>query len=166
MGELKIRELGVYSISLRSLKTEMKYLKALSFWANSHYWTTRQAGARRKKENTGVKIAYLEKFNWYAFVFSKFHPSSLAVFQELPTQDAYFYKEVMGYRSNFAAWCIDGKHFDDVLRQLKEMPDIEIEFVVKDSGKGLELPKPFQAMGIRFYERGYNEDRQKWTALF
>lgn len=144
----------MYSINLRQLKTEMKHFKDVTFWADSHYWTTRQPGVKRKKENTGVRIAYLKKVNWYAFVFSKFHRESLTVFQELPTYDAYFYKEVMGYRSNFAAWCFDSKHFDDVLRQLKEMPNIEVEFVVKDFGQGLELPEPFQAIGVTFYERG------------
>lgn len=135
------------------MKIEMGHLKEAIFWAKSHYWTTRQPGIRRKRNNAGVRVAYLEKANWYAFVFSRFHASSLAVFQKLPTLDAYFYKEVISSGSNFAAWCIDGNHFGDVVRQLQGMPDMEIEFVVKDSGKGLVIPESFQAMGLMFYSR-------------
>lgn len=144
----------MYSISLRQLKQEMRWLKDAIFWSDSHYWTTRQPKQKRKKNSTNVRIIYLQKFNWYAFVLSKYHANSLAVFQAIPDYDAYFYKEVINRVSSFAAWCIDAQHFEAVFHQLSLMPDIEIEFVVKNVDSGLIVPEVLKPLKLTFYERG------------
>ena len=38
--------------------------------------------------------------------------------------------------------------------QLRELPDIELEFAVPDSIEGLCVPAPFEEMGLQFYEVG------------
>jgi len=144
----------MYSIDFRQLKTEVRRLKAAIFWSNSCYWTTRPSGVKRKKDNTNVRIVYLKKSNWYAFVFSKFHPQSLAIFQNLPTYEAYFYKETINQGTNFAGWCIEAKQFEQVLGELKMFSDIEIEFVIKKDHEELMLPALFAGRGLEFYLRG------------
>jgi len=145
----------MYSINLRQLETEMKRLKEAIFWSGSCYWSTRPPGVKRKKDNTNVRTVYLKKFNWCAFVFSKLHRQSLAVFQNLPTYDAYFYKETINRGTNFAGWCIDAKHFEQVLGELKAFSDVEVEFVIKNQDHNeLVFPALFAGRGLEFYLRG------------
>lgn len=145
----------MYSIDLRQLKAEMRRLKAAIFWSDSCYWTTRPPGVKRKKDNANVRIVYLKKSNWYVFVFSKLHPQSLAIFQNLPTYEAYFYKETINRGTNFTGWCIDAKHFEQVLGELKVFSDVDVEFVIKtEDHQELVFPALFAGRGLEFYLRG------------
>lgn len=144
----------MYSINLRRMKTEIRYLMDAIYWAGSYYWTSRSPGTKCKKSNVNVRVIFLEKFNWYAFAFSRYHQESLKIFQELPTYDAYFFKEVVNRFAQFAGWCIDGKHFEQVLTRLQQITDIELEFALgASSGKERVVPKAFEALNLSFYER-------------
>lgn len=124
------------------------------FWANSHYWSSQPTRNKRSAISCVIQVAYFKTVNWFGFNFCKYHAVAVGVIQQLPKGERYFYQEVQDRYTKFSVWCMDGKHFEQVLEQLKQIPDIKLEFVVGPSSRGLIIPKPFQPLGLTFYQRG------------
>lgn len=133
------------------LNREAKFLMQSCFWSSSHYWTTRKPGLKRGSK-TGIKIAYSSSCEWFWFIFSKFHREAIEVFRSFKKGEAWFYQEPVNQHISFSAWCIHAKHFEMVMAQLRSLSEVEIEFVVPQSQQGLCVPKPFESMGLQFYE--------------
>lgn len=136
------------------LNREARFLMDACFWSRSHYWTTRQPGLRPDRRKTGIKIAYDARTGWFVFIFGKFHRQAIEVFRSLSKGEVWFYSEPVNQFMSFNAWCIHAKHFELVLEQLQTLPDIEIEFVIPHTKKGLCVPAPFEDMGWQFFEVG------------
>ena len=142
------------AIKPRLLNREARQLIDVCFWSGSHYWTTRQPGTKRDRTKTGIKIAHLAKTEWFAFVFSKFHLEGIEIFRSLPEGERWFYTEPINKFLSFSAWCCPVLHFESVLSQLRSLFDIEVEFVIPQTRKGLSVPAPFEGMGLEFFEVG------------
>jgi len=144
------------TVNFRQLKAEAKYLKDTCFWANGNYWSTRIPNLKRDRAKTGVKVAYLSKTEWFAFVFSKFKDSlrAIGVFRSLERGERWFYQEPVNQFKNFSVWCCSEGCFELVLEQLRVLPEIELEFVIPQTKHGLCVPAPFDVMGLQFYEVG------------
>ena len=142
------------AIKPRLLNREAHQLIDVCFWSGSHYWTTRQPDTKRDRTKTGIKIAYLAKTEWFAFIFSKFHPRGIEIFRSLSKAERWFYTEPINKFLSFSVWCIDAKHFESVLAKLRSLLDVEVEFVIPQTRKGLCVPAPFKGMGLEFFEVG------------
>lgn len=143
----------MYAIEPTLLKREAKQLMDSCFWANSHYWTTRPPGNRRSRSTTGIKIAYLSKSGWFAFVFSQFHREGIEIFRSLLLCERWFYQEPINKFKSFSAWCCHPKHLDPVLKLIAGLSNIEFEFVVV-SPQLKKVPAQFKEMGLEFFEVG------------
>lgn len=132
----------------------MQYLMNACFWAGSNYWSTRSPLLKTDRTKINIKICYLPKSQWFAFIFSKFHQQAVEVFHSQQTQQRWFYTQPVNSFKSFSVWCISQLCFEPVMGQLRFLPDIELEFVVPDSIKGLCVPAPFKALGLQFYEVG------------
>lgn len=141
------------TVNFRQLITEAKYLKDTCFWANGNYWSTQDPKLTRNRAKTGIKIAYLNKTGWFAFVFSRFHREAVEIFRSLEAE-VWFYQEPVNQFKSFSAWCIAAKHFETVLGQMRSLNNIELEFVVPQAKQGLCVPTPFESMSLQFYEVG------------
>ncbi len=124
------------------------------FWSSGNYWSTRNPKLKKIRTKTGIKIAYLSKAGWFSFIFSKFHREAIENFRSLKKGEVWFYQEPVNQYLNFSAWCINAKHFESVLEQLRVLSDIELEFVVPQTKQGLCIPEPFEVLGLQFYEVG------------
>ncbi len=124
------------------------------FWANSHHWSSYPTRRKRDEQKIVIRIAYFKSLNWFGFNFGKYHPQAVEVIKQLPTYESYFYEQVQDKYTKFRVWCIDGKHFERILAQLQQIEDIDLEFVVRSTTKGLVIPEPFQPLPLTFYERG------------
>ncbi len=144
------------TVNFRQLQAEAKYLKDTCFWANGNYWSTRSPKLKRDRAKIGIKIAYLSKTGWFAFVFSKFKGSlrAIGVFRSLEIWERWFYQEPVNQFMNFSVWCCSERCFEPVLEQLRALPEIELEFVIPETKHGLRVPTPFEVMGLQFYEVG------------
>lgn len=143
-----------YSINLTLLKTEARQMMEMCFWKSSHHWSSYPARRKRNEPRIIIRVAYFKILNWFGFNFCKYHREAVEVIQQLPCHERFFLEKVQSRYTKFKVWCIDGKHFERVLEQLKEIEHIELEFVVHPSSQGLVIPKPFAGMGLTFYERG------------
>ena len=132
----------------------MRYLMNACFWAGSNYWSTRSPRLKTDRTKSNIKICYLVKCEWFAFIFSKFHPQAVEVFCSQQKTQRWFYKQPVNSFLSFSAWCISEPCFESVIGQLRSIPGIELEFVVPDSSKGLCVPAPFADLGLQFYEIG------------
>lgn len=142
------------SLNTLKLKTQMRQLMNACFWAGSNYWSTRSPQLKRDPSKINIKICYLAGSEVFAFIFNKFHPGGVEVFRKQPSKQRWFYTEPVNCFRSFSAWCISEPCFELVVVQLHGLPDVELEFVVPQSKKGLCLPAPFEAMGLQFYEVG------------
>ncbi|MBV9387054.1 MAG: hypothetical protein JOZ78_11570 [Chroococcidiopsidaceae cyanobacterium CP_BM_ER_R8_30] len=124
------------------------------FWSSSCYWTTRQATLKRDRTKTGIKIAHSSRTGWFVFIFSKFHRGAIEIFRSLDKREAWFYQEPINQYRSFSAWCIVAKHFESVLKRLQALSDIELEFVIPQTNQGLQIPAPFEALKLQFFEVG------------
>lgn len=136
------------------LNREARILMDACFWSSCHYWTTRQPGAKRNRTKARIKIAYSSRTGWFVFINSKFHAPAIEVFRSLDKREVWFYTEPVNQFLSFNAWCIHALHFESVLEQLHSLPDVEMEFVVPQTKKGLCVPAPFEEMGLQFFEVG------------
>ncbi len=144
----------MYLVNLHHLKAEAKYLMDTCFWASGNYWSTRDPKLKKDKAKTGIKIAYLNKTGWVAFIFTKFQGETIEIFRSLEKGEAWFYQEPVNQFKSFSAWCIAAKHFKAVLGQMQSLKNIELEFVVSQAKQRLCVPTPFEPMGLQFYEVG------------
>lgn len=142
------------SLNTTRLKTQMQYLMNSCFWAGSNYWSTRSPQLKRERTKTNIKICYLVKSEWFAFIFDKFHSSAVDVFRSQPKTQRWFYTQPVNQFKNFSAWCISELCFETVLVRLSCLSDIELEFIVPQSKEGLRVPEQFEALGLQFYEVG------------
>ncbi len=142
------------SLNTRKLKTQLLYLMDSCFWAGSNYWTTRSPQLKKDRTKTNIKICYLVKSKWFAFIFNKFHPQAVEVFRSQQKTQRWFYTQPINSFKSFNVWCISEPCFESVMGQLRSLPGIELEFVVPDSIEGLCVPAPFEALGLQFYEVG------------
>ena len=132
----------------------MQYLMNACFWAGSNYWSTRSPQLKKDRTKTNIKICYLPKSQWFAFIFNKFHKQAVEVFRSQQKTQRWFYTQPVNSFKSFSAWCISQPCFESVMIQLRSVPNIELEFVVPDSIEGLRVPAPFEEMGLQFYEVG------------
>lgn len=144
----------VETVNLQQLKREARYLMDTCFWASDNYWSTCNPKLKKNRSKTRVRIAYLDKTRWFGFVFSKFHHEAVDIFRSLEGKERFFYQEPINRYKSFSVWCIDGKHFQSVLAQMQELTEVEVEFVVPQSKKGLCVPAAFLKMNLRFQEVG------------
>lgn len=142
------------SLNTTRLKTQMQYLMNACFWAGSNYWSTRSPQLKTDRTKTNIKICYLVKSKWFAFIFSKFHEQAVEVFRSQQKTQRWFYTQPVNSFLSFSAWCINQPYFKSVTEQLDELPDIELEFVIPNSNEGLRVPAPFEDLGLQFYEVG------------
>ena len=142
------------SLNTLKLKTQMRQVMDACFWAGSNYWSTRSPQLKRDPSKTNIKICYLAKSEWFAFIFNKFHHGGVEVFRKQPSTQRWFYTEPVNCFKSFSAWCISEPCFESVMGQLRSLPDIELEFIVAQSKEGLCLPAPFEVMELQFYEVG------------
>lgn len=142
------------SLNTTRLKTQMQYLMNSCFWAGSNYWTTRSPQLKTDRTKTNIKICYLARSQWFAFIFNKFHKQAVEVFRSQQKTQRWFYTQPVNSFKSFSAWCISQSCFESVMEQLRSIPDIELEFVVTQSKDGLRVPAPFEVLGLQFYEVG------------
>lgn len=153
-----------HEISLARLHTEISWMMRMCFWKNSIHWSSYPS--RRKRDSPVVlKVAYFKNLNWIAVNFCKYHSDAVEVFRRLPANERFFKKIVANRYQRFHVWCIDGKHFKNVMAELSTYKDIEIEYVVEDSRKGLVIPEPFAHLGLTFYERRVKDSLSKRRQL-
>lgn len=141
-------------LNIAQLAVELKYLKDTCFWSGCNYWTTKQPQIKRDRTKTCIKIGYLIKTRWFAFIFKKHHPQAVQICRNLRQDQKWFYQETINSFLSFSAWCIDEEHFDRIYEQLRLLPDVELEFVVGPSKDGLRPCDRFLALGLEFYQVG------------
>lgn len=144
----------MYGTTQNLLNREARNLMDACFWSSGHYWTTRQPKLKQDRRKTKIKSAYSVKTGWFFFIFSKFHATAIEVFRSLERGEVWFYTEPVNQFMSFSAWCIDAKHFESVLEQLRSLDDVHMEFVIQKSKQGLCVPEPFKEMGLEFFEVG------------
>ncbi len=142
------------SIYPKHLKLELKSLRDMCFWASSHYWTTRNPKVKTATK-VRIKIAYLKQSEWFAFVFNFFHRGAVEIFRSLSAGEVLFYQSPINQFTSFSVWCVSPQHFDSVLKALRSLEDIEVEFVAAATKKELCLPPPFAEMDLDFFEVGH-----------
>ncbi len=141
-------------VNRKHLIIEIKALREMCFWASSHYWTTRPPDVKTATK-VRIKIAYLSQSEWFAFVFNFFHRGAVEIFRSLSAGEVWFYTEPINRFTNFSVWCVEAKHLDSVLEGLRALNDVEVEFVVAATKKGLSVPVPLAAMDLDFFEVGH-----------
>lgn len=124
------------------------------FWKTSYHWSSHPDCGKKDEPHIAVRVAYFKTLDWFCFNFRKYHASAVEVMQKIPPHERFFYQKVQDRYTKFTAWCVDGKHFEQVLAQLQLITDIELEFVISPSSEGLVVPEPFQPLNLTFYERG------------
>lgn len=124
------------------------------FWTDSHHWSSQPTRNKKSATSTVIRVAYFKTVNWFGFNFFQYHAGAVGLIQQLPKGGRYFHQEVQDRYTKFSVWCIEGKHFEPVLEKLRLLPDIELEFVVSPSSKGVIIPEPFQLLDLTFHERG------------
>jgi hypothetical protein len=132
------------------LKTQAQQMMSMCFWRNNHYWSSRLSSTTRDSGILVVRIADLKKVNWVGFNFCKYCPDAVEVFRILPDSDRFFFEIKPNRYASFKVWCIHSKHFEKIISFLKNVPDIEIEFVVSEPS---QIPELFQPLNLAFYER-------------
>lgn len=152
-----------HTVNLTLLKTEVRRMMLMCFWRNSHHWSSSPSRKKKDYPHIILKVAYFKNLNWFGFNFCKFHPDAVEVFRQLPAPERFFYEIVQDRYTSFKVWCIDRKHFETVIAQLNQYKDVELEFVVNHSQTHLLIPKPFIEMGLTFYERGVEAQKQRST---
>ena len=141
------------NLNISQLEAELKYLRDTCFWSGSNYWTTWQPGTKRDRAKTNIKIGYLVKSRWFAFIFKKHHQKAVQICRNL-RQGKWFYQETINSFLSFSAWCIHEEHFDRIYEQLRLLPDVELEFVIPQSTEGLRPCDRFVEMRLEFYQVG------------
>lgn len=142
------------NVCFQRVEAEVRHLKETCFWAGSNYWTTRIPNTKTSRTRTVIKVAYLAKSEWFAFLCSKFHPEVKQIFRSFTKGEVRFYTEPINQFMNFSVWCICALHLESSLAQLRSLARVEIEFVVPQTKKGLRVPAPFKEMGLEFFEVG------------
>jgi len=150
------------TVNFRQLKIEARNLMESCFWANGNYWSTRNPKLKKDRAKTRIKVAYLSRTGWFGFIFSKFSHGVIEIFRSSEKREMWFYQEPVNQYLSFSVWCVNAKHFESVLEQLRVLPEIELEFVVTQTKQGLRIPPPFEVMGLQFYE--VNPPCQKKTS--
>lgn len=144
----------LHSINLTQLKTEARHMMEMCFWKSSHHWSSYPARRKKDSPHTVIRVAYFKSLDWFGFNFFQYHTEAVRVFQQLPRHERFFYERVQDRYTKFKVWCIDGKHKERVLERLKEIEDIELEFVIHPTKNGLVIPEAFFRLNLTFYERG------------
>lgn len=126
-------------------------MMSMCFWKNSPYWSSHSSSTTRDWGSVVIRIAYFKPINWVGFNFCKYHPDAVEVFRKLPKSDRFFYEIKPNRYASFKVWCVDGQHFEKIISLLKNVPDIELEFVISEPS---QIPELFQPLNLTFYERG------------
>jgi hypothetical protein len=122
----------------------------MCFWRNSHYWSSRSSSTTRDSGIVVIRIACFKTVNWAGFNFCKYCPDAVEVFRKLPKSDRLFYKIKPNRYAAFKVWCVDVQHFEKIISFFKNVPDIELEFVISEPS---QIPELFQPLNLKFYER-------------
>ncbi len=137
-------------LNVKQLKLELRYLVDTCFWTSSSYWSTRQPNFKSDKSRTRIKVAYLARTDWFAFVFSKFHQGAIEIFRSRQKGEVWFYQEPINRFTSFSAWCITNEHFETIFSQLQSLDDVELAIVVPATKEGPKIPVTFE--GQEFFE--------------
>lgn len=129
-------------------------MMSMCFWHNSHYWSSYPSAKKQNSSAVVIRVAYLKKVNWVGFNFCKYHVEAVRIFKNLPDTERFFYKFDLNCYAAFKVWCIDSKHFEKVISELKNYPDISIEFII---GSLKQVPEIFKPLNLTFYERSVRE---------
>jgi hypothetical protein len=146
-------------VNPKRLQAEATWLMNCCFFTDGHHWSTSPKPRPKKYAYAIVRVAYLRRIDWFGFIFSKYHPRAIAVFQDLPISKRHFFQYVNDRYKRFNAWLIAGKHFDTVLSQLQLFEEIKLEFIVQPANDKLVIPKPFEKFNLTFYERGKQQKK-------
>ncbi|BAY42164.1 hypothetical protein NIES2111_65600 (plasmid) [Nostoc sp. NIES-2111] len=133
-------------------------MMSMCFWRNSHYWSSYPSAKKQNSSSVVIRVAYLKKVNWVGFNFCKYHAEAVRIFKTLPDTERFFYKFDLNCYAAFKVWCIDSKHFEKVISELKNYPDISIEFII---GSLKQVPEIFKPLNLTFYERSGREQRER-----
>ena len=137
-------------LNVKQLKLELRYLVDTCFWTSSSYWSTRPPNFKSDKTKTRIKVAYLARMDWFAFVFSKFHQGAIEIFRSRQKGEVWFYQEPINRFTSFSAWCITNEHFETIFSQLQSLDDVELAIVVPATKEGPKIPVTFE--GQEFFE--------------
>lgn len=129
-------------------------MMSMCFWRNSHYWSSYPFAKKQNSSAVVIRVAYLKKVNWIGFNFCKYHAEAVRIFKTLPDTERFFYKFDLNCYAAFKVWCIDSKHIEKVISELKNYPDISIEFII---GSLKQVPEIFKPLNLTFYERSGRE---------
>jgi len=125
-------------------------MMSMCFWRNSHYWSSRPCLIKQSDSGVVIRVASFQQVNWVGFNFCKYHAEAIRIFKSLPASARFFYEMKLNSHAAFKVWCIDGKYFENLIDQLKNYPDISIEFIISSLKQVDEI---FQSLNLTFYER-------------
>ncbi len=132
----------------RGLESYVTQLMNRFFWKTCFYWAAQspQTLATRGSRPLKLRVAYLK--GWYAFMFS-YQPSVNELFRQVDLSDRYFFSRPVNGYCRFAGWLIRECQFKALERQLEEMPEVKLVYVVEDGGDCPKIPSVFQGMTFK-----------------